>query len=124
MYKTQTSSNLFSELLNHYPPILNLEEGAKLLRFPTVNAVRIAESRNRLPVRLREIGGRKAFFLSDVAEFLETGIPQQQLNQSQPATEAKRRGRPTKASQITRRNAAANTIHSDEAGIVASRGGK
>lgn len=104
------SSTILSELLKLYLPVLTLEEGAKLLRFPTVNAVRIAKSRNHLPVPIRKVGGRSVFFLSDIANFLESGHPQCQVRPTLPQVEEpKRRGRPRKAAQIAHRNAEYST---------------
>ncbi len=117
MYQTQTSSTLLSELLKLYPPVLNLEEGAKLLRFPTVNALRIAQSRDHLPVPVRKIGKRNVLFLTDIAQFLESGNPQCLAS---PRTALhrveepkQRRGRPKKSEQVARRNAGNNSRSSD-----------
>ncbi|MBY0577908.1 MAG: hypothetical protein K2P57_02570 [Burkholderiales bacterium] len=103
-------SPLLAELLKQYPPVLDLEQGAQILKYPTVNSVRLAFCRGRLPVRLRSIGGRYVFFLSDIVEFLETGQPQEQILKPHPTpapTAGKRPGRPTKAQQIARRQAEA-----------------
>lgn len=49
------------------------------------------------------------FFLADIVEYLETGIPQEQIlvPKSKPhtATPGKKRGRPSKAEQMARRQA-------------------
>lgn len=108
--KQLTLSPLYIELLKQYLPVLSLAEGAVLLKFPSVNSIRIAFFHGRLPVRLRSIAGRQVFFLSDIVEYLETGIPQEQIllpkSKSHTATPGKKRGRPTKAEQIARRQAA------------------
>jgi hypothetical protein len=96
---------LLVELLRQYPPVLDLEQGAQILKYPTVNSIRLAFCRGRLPVRLRSVGGRYVFFLSDIAEFLETGEPQAQVLRPRPPTPGKRSGRPTKAEQVARRQA-------------------
>lgn len=103
-------SPLLAELLRQYPPVLDLEQGAQILKYPTVNSVRLAFCRGRLPIRLRSVGGRYVFFLSDIAEFLETGEPQAQILRPRPPSaptsgSGKRSGRPTKAEQIARRQA-------------------
>ena len=103
-------SPLLAELLKQYPPLLDIEQGAQILNYPTVNSVRLAFYRGRLPVRLRVVGGRYVFFLSDIVEFLETGQPQAQILRPRPIsapTPGKRPGRPTKAQQIARRQAEA-----------------
>lgn len=100
-------SLLLAELLKQYGPILTLEEGARVLKFPTVKSIRTAFLAGRLPVRLREVGGRQAFFLEDLIEFLETGIKQEQVLKPRklapPVRTGKKVGRPTKAEQIARR---------------------
>ena len=96
---------LLAELLKQYPPVLDLEQGAQILNYPSVNSVRLAFCRGRLPVRLRSVGGRYVFFLSDIVEFLETGKSQEQILRTRPPTPGNRPGRPTKAEQIARRQA-------------------
>ena len=101
---------LLAELLKQYPPVLGIEQGAQILNYPSVNSVRLAFCRGRLPVRLRSVGGRYVFFLSDIVEFLESGQPQAQILRPRPIsvpTPGKRPGRPTKAQQIARRQAEA-----------------
>ena len=105
----QQNSILFGELLRLYGPILSLEEAAKVLKYPSVKAVRTAFHTGRLPVRLRDVGGRQAFFLEDIVQFIETGKKQDQVLKPRklapPVRTGKKVGRPTKADQIARREA-------------------
>lgn len=102
-------SPLFGELLRLYGPILSLEEAAKVLKYPSVKAIRTAFHAGRLPVRLRDVGGRQAFFLEDIVEFLITGRKQEQFLKPRklapPVRTGKKVGRPTKAEQVARREA-------------------
>ena len=106
MQQTQVSP-LLAELLKQYGPILNLEEAAKVLKYPSVKAIRTAFHTGRLPVRLRDVGGRQAFFLEDIVEFIETGKKQDQTLKPRrlapPVRTGKKVGRPTKAEQIAKR---------------------
>ena len=103
------ASPLFGELLKLYGPILSLQEAVKVLKYPSVKALRTAFHAGRLPVRLREVGGRQALFLEDVVEFLLTGRKQDQILKPRklapPVRTGKKIGRPTKADQIARREA-------------------
>lgn len=103
------ASTLLTELLKQYKPVVSIKDGAELLGIPSENAARVAFRRGRLPVRLRICSGRMVFFLSDICLFLETGIPQEQIIAPKPAKiyNGRRRGRPTKAETIARRQAAA-----------------
>jgi hypothetical protein len=92
---------LYSELLKQYSPVLSLEEAAPLLKFPSVNSVRLAFSRGKFPVRIRKVGGSQRIFLSDLAEYLETGVAQDQP--LKPRSQKKRAGRPPKVEEIARR---------------------
>ena len=100
-------SPLFGELLRLYGPILSLQEAAKVLKYPSVKAIRTAFHAGRLPVRLREVGGRQAFFLEDIVKFVETGKKQDQTLKPRrlapPVRTGKKIGRPTKAEQIAKR---------------------
>lgn len=99
---------VYSELLKTYPPILTLEEGAKFISCPSVNALRIRFNRKTLPVRLRENGGEQCFSLLDLAEWQVTGEKQEQIlpvRQKKPSKSVCKVGRPSKAEQIARREA-------------------
>lgn len=98
-------SPLFQELLKHYPPVLSLDQAAHLLNFPSVNAVRVAVSRGRFPVLVKDVGGRRCLFLRDCVDFLESGIPQVYDNTKE--TKKRGRGRPTKAQQKAQKGGAA-----------------
>jgi hypothetical protein len=105
--KENEASPLFGELLKLYGPILSLQEAAKVLKYPSVKAIRTAFHAGRLPVQLRDVGGRQAFFLGDIVEFLTTGKKQDQVLKPRklapPVRTGKKVGRPTKAEQIARR---------------------
>lgn len=102
-------SPLLAELLKQYGPILTLEEAAKVLKYPSVKAIRAAFHTGRLPVRLRDVGGRQCVFLEDIVEFILTGKKQEQTLKPRklapPVRTGKKIGRPTKAEQIARREA-------------------
>ena len=109
MQQQNSISPLFGELLKLYGPILSLQEAAKVLKYPSVKAIRTAFHTGRLPVRLRDVGGRQAFFLEDIVQFIETGKKQDQLLRPRklapPVRTGKKIGRPTKAEQIAKRQA-------------------
>ena len=107
-------NELLEKLLSQYPPVLSLDQAGELLNFRTVAGVRSALATGRFPVRVRWCAGRLMVFLTDLVEYLATGIPQQQdRDPGQPEQEdpvaspakrkraaqvtGKRRGRPKNA---------------------------
>lgn len=98
---------IYARLSATYPEILTLEQLAEVLQIVSVEALRTAFNRGNLPVTLRSVGGRQRAFLTDVVTFLATGEPQPQILpiRQKIAKSAKKRGRPTNAERIARREA-------------------
>lgn len=99
---------LMRELLASYPPILQIQMVAEILK-EEVPTIRARIRRGSFPITVRqELGGRQYVLLIDLVRFLCTGEPQ-----PQPASRPVRpprnplglngkrhRGRPTKAEQM------------------------
>lgn len=96
---------IYLRLSATYPDILNLDQLAEVLQFSSVEALRVAYKRGKLPVTLRSVGGRQRAFLSDVVTFIETKEPQPQILpiRQTEVKPGKKRGRPTNAERIAQR---------------------
>lgn len=116
----QKASELLEKLLSQYPPVLSLEQAGELLNFRTVAGVRSALATGRFPVRVRWSAGRLVVFLTDLVEYLVSGVPQEQERdpgqseqEDPPASSTKRkkavqatgtrRGRPKNADRLAGR---------------------
>lgn len=71
-------NELLEKLLSQYPPVLSLDQAGELLGFRSVAGVRSAMATRRFPVRVRWSAGRLVVFLTDLVEYLITGLPQRQ----------------------------------------------
>lgn len=80
----QKASELLEKLLSQYPPVLGLDQAGDLLNFRTVSGVRSALATGRFPVRVRWCAGRLVVFMTDLVEYLVTGIHQEQDRDPQP----------------------------------------
>lgn len=106
-------SELYQALISKgNPPVFDINGfvEARLLPFQTANAVYVSRSKGKFPVRIREMGGKQVIFLQDVAEYLFYGVPQttstSRTTRSRSHQGKKRAGRPSKAAQVARREAA------------------
>lgn len=65
--------DLYTDLLATFGPVLTVEEVAKLLKYPSSNAVRQAHAAGNLPVSLGRFPGRRALFARtcEVADAVE-----------------------------------------------------
>lgn len=61
---------LLAELLKKYPLILTLQQAADLLLFSSVNALRLAEHHNRLPIPFRCVGGHQCMYITDIIDIV------------------------------------------------------
>lgn len=65
--------DLYTDLLTAYGPVLTVDEVAKLLKYPSSNAVHQAHAAGNLPVPLGRFPGRRALFARtcEVADAVE-----------------------------------------------------
>lgn len=92
--KSNEQSN-FDRLWNKYGRgILSFPEGASELGYATRKAAYSALERDKFPVKVSSVGGRKAILVINLARFLDTGMPQLQREDEPPRRGP---GRPPKA---------------------------
>ena len=82
--ETNEQSN-FDRLWNKYGRgILSFSEGASELGYATPKAAYSALDRGKFPVKVSSVGGRKAILVINLARFLDTGMPQSQIEDAPP----------------------------------------
>lgn len=93
-------SALLQTLLDRYGrPCLTFEEAAQALAFRHIKTAYTARRRGVFPVRVIDLGGRLGCTVADLADFLDTGVPQTD-RPSEP--QKKKSGRPTNAERARR----------------------
>lgn len=93
-------------LLDRYGrPTITFEEAAQALTFNSIKTAYTARFRGKFPVRVIDLGGRLGCTVADLAEFLETGVPQTD-RPSEP--QKKKPGRPSKTERARRLTSPAN----------------
>jgi hypothetical protein len=67
MSEIEVSASRKERLFRQYGELVSADELARLLKFPTADALRKAHERGQLPIRMIRMPGRRGFFASTLA---------------------------------------------------------
>lgn len=88
---------IFHALFEKYGPTLTFEQAATALHYKSIKTAYTARSRGIFPIRTIDLGGRLGCSVTDLAEYITSGVPQRNLPS---VPQSRKPGRPTKLSRM------------------------